>query len=165
MGQPSTDFDVMRVGLEASALLAEIHQAAFGDQHATGWLARDFTDLLALPHNVALIAINNSASAGRMPAGLVVFNCVADESEILTLGVLPAFRRQHVGNLLLDKMFAFLKSANIRKMFLEVREDNLAALNLYERYGFIAVGRRKSYYSTTDGRRMDAIVMQYELEQ
>lgn len=165
MGQPSTDFDVMRVGIEESDLLVEIHQAAFGDQHAAGWRARDFTNLLVAPDNVALIAINNSFGAKAMPAGLVMFNCVADESEILTLGVLPAFRRQYVGNLLLERMAAFLKSAGVGKMFLEVREDNFPALGLYKRHGYIAVGRRKSYYALTDGRQMDAIVMCRELEQ
>ena len=165
MNQRSTDFDVLRVGIEAGDLLVEIHQAAFGEEHAAGWQARDFTELLATPGNVALIAINNGQEAKRVPAGLVVFNCIAGESEILTLGVLPAFRRQNIGNLLLKRMAEFLKSAGVGKMFLEVREDNFPALGLYKRYGYKPVGRRKSYYALKDGRKMDAIVMCCELEQ
>ena len=71
---------------------------------------------------------------------------IVDEAHITLLGVHPNYRGQGLGQLLL---FSLLDDAIARKLewaTLEVNENNLAALNLYQKYGFVAVGRRKGYY-------------------
>ena len=48
-------------------------------------------------------------------------------------------------------------------MFLEVRDGNTAAQQLYERSGFIGVGRRRDYYRGATAERFDAITMRRDL--
>ena len=51
---------------------------------------------------------------------------------------------------------------NEQQLFLEVRGSNEAGLRLYEKWGFLEVGRRKGYYPAVAGRE-DAIVMRRAL--
>jgi ribosomal-protein-alanine N-acetyltransferase len=64
------------------------------------------------------------------------------EREILNLAVAPRHRRLGIATLLIKQEFS--KKASF---FLEVRESNLAARALYQRLGFVEIGRRAEYYS------------------
>jgi ribosomal-protein-alanine N-acetyltransferase len=71
---------------------------------------------------------------------------IAGEAHISTLAVMPDQRRRSLGELLL---WSILKRATAMAAFeatLEVRISNTAAQNLYRKYGFEQVGRRKRYY-------------------
>jgi ribosomal-protein-alanine N-acetyltransferase len=48
-------------------------------------------------------------------------------------------------------------------VLLEVRPSNIRALDIYRRYGFAEIGRRKGYYPAPNQQREDAIVMRLEL--
>jgi ribosomal-protein-alanine N-acetyltransferase len=63
-----------------------------------------------------------------------------------------------VGTALLDALIARCKARGATIMSLDVRESNTAALKLYERHGFITVGRRRGYYHhpSEDGLLMRA---------
>lgn len=71
---------------------------------------------------------------------------MADEGEILNVGVDPAYRRQGVGKALVSAGLELLRSRGARQVFLEVRESNVAARALYERFAFAEVSRRANYY-------------------
>jgi ribosomal-protein-alanine N-acetyltransferase len=51
-----------------------------------------------------------------------------------------------------------LRLSKIRSVFLEVRSGNAAALALYEKLGFVMMGRRENYYKTA-AEREDALTM------
>jgi ribosomal-protein-alanine N-acetyltransferase len=51
----------------------------------------------------------------------------------------------------------------MESMLLEVRPSNTRALEIYERYGFKHIGRRKGYYPAANGQREDALVMRFLL--
>lgn len=79
-------------------------------------------------------------------AGLAMLGPRNDpEFEIHTIGVAPDAQRRGVGRDLMDQL---VHTADLLDgpMFLEVRTDNVAALGMYERYGFSVVGTRKNYY-------------------
>jgi [ribosomal protein S18]-alanine N-acetyltransferase len=78
--------------------------------------------------------------------GMVAVRMVAAEAEILNVAVSPEFRRQGIGQLLIDYALAEARSAGAKKVFLEVRESNVAARALYARLGFSEAGRRRGYY-------------------
>lgn len=80
------------------------------------------------------------------PAGYIVGRSVLDEGEILNLGVARAVRRRGVGRSLVERLMSDFTRAGVRRVFLEVRESNLAARRLYAEFGFDAVGRRPRYY-------------------
>lgn len=96
-------------------------------------------------------------------AGFLLGRAVAGDAEVLTLAVAPEARRRGLGRKLVAR---FLYQARLRgagSAFLEVSAENAAAIALYESAGFAAAGRRKGYYATPEGERIDAIVMWRDL--
>lgn len=81
---------------------------------------------------------------------------VADEAEILTVGVVPAARRRGIARQLLAALLEHARTAGAREVYLEVRIDNDAARTLYASEGFAELGVRRGYY---DHGRVDAVVM------
>ena len=73
-------------------------------------------------------------------AGLAL---VGDESEVHTIGVRPASQGHGLGRKLLRQLLSF---AGERRILLEVRTDNGAAIGLYESEGFTMLGIRRHYY-------------------
>lgn len=82
---------------------------------------------------------------GRL-AGYCGFWQVADEGHITNVAVLKQFRRRGVGSRLVAEMERYARSIGLVLMTLEVRKSNQAAIGLYEKYGFSAIGERKNYY-------------------
>jgi [ribosomal protein S18]-alanine N-acetyltransferase len=94
--------------------------------------------------------------------GLVVFRIIADEAEILNLAVEPRRRRRGIASRLIEDAFATCKAAGIKTIFLEVRESNQAARNLYARIGFTENARRPRYYRRPSE---DALVLKRAIEE
>ncbi len=70
---------------------------------------------------------------------------------IVTIDVALKYRRRKIGTCLLQETERLLKDANVKVSYLEVREDNVAALGLYGKLGYAEVGRLRNYYGTTNG--------------
>ena len=88
-------------------------------------------------------------------AGYLLSRPVAEaESEVLNIAVAPGFRRRGIASALIRSRAA----ASAGDWFLEVRESNTAARNLYKNIGFEEIGRRPSYY---DNPPETAIVMRF----
>jgi ribosomal-protein-alanine N-acetyltransferase len=79
-------------------------------------------------------------------SGVLVGRMAADEFEILNLAVLRAHRRRGIASRLLDTALRWSRGAGTKRMLLEVRASNDAAIRLYARHGFTACGRRSQYY-------------------
>ncbi|MET9328142.1 ribosomal protein S18-alanine N-acetyltransferase [Tsukamurella sp. NPDC003166] len=88
-------------------------------------------------------------------------NSFFPESEVLTIGVDPAYQGRRVGYALLRTL---LDEADRHggAVFLEVRTDNDPARTLYERNGFVTVGVRKNYYRPSGA---DAYTMKREAQE
>lgn len=84
------------------------------------------------------------------------FWLMLDEAHISTIAVRPEYRRRGLGELLIVTMVEDAISLHARHVTLEVRVTNFGAQQLYHKYGFQVVGRRKGYY--TDNRE-DALLM------
>ena len=74
------------------------------------------------------------------------FQVVLDEAELLRLATAPEARRRGLGAALIDYGIQHLVQEGVRRLFLEVREDNHAARTLYEGLEFHLEGRRDAYY-------------------
>ena len=70
---------------------------------------------------------------------------------------------QGVGRMQLDKLVQRAREKGMQSVLLEVRPSNQRALEVYQRYGFLEIGRRKGYYPAANSTREDAIVMRYGL--
>jgi ribosomal-protein-alanine N-acetyltransferase len=85
---------------------------------------------------------------------------VLDQSELGNVAVRPEARSRGVGGALVDAVVERVKERGAHELFLEVRESNEAAQRVYRERGFVAVGRRKSYYSAPVE---DALVMRLQV--
>ena len=85
---------------------------------------------------------------------------IVDEGHITNIAVAPYYRGRQIGKRILEKLLQELRDRSIRRATLEVRASNKAAINLYQSYGFITLGRRPGYY-TDNGE--DALIMWKDL--
>ncbi len=129
-----------------AALIAGMHHVCFAEP----WSEKAMTELLVLPGVYGWLA-----SAEGRPEGFVMARVAADEAEILTIMVLPPYRRHGVAQRLLQAALDNAKMHGAQKMYLEVASSNENAMQLYTKVGFVLVGRRKRYYA--DG--VDALLL------
>jgi [ribosomal protein S18]-alanine N-acetyltransferase len=130
--------------------LAEMHGASFPEDP---WDAPALERIVGLPGGFGFLAWHGDA-----PAGFILARDLGGEVEILSLGVLPEWRRRRAGRALLDAVAAEAERRGAASLVLEVATENEAALGLYTAVGFVQVGRRPRYYRRTDGRA-DALIL------
>ena len=85
-------------------------------------------------------------------AGIII---LPDDVEITNIVTKKTERKKGIGNLLLDKLINISQETGKDNISLEVNEKNIIAINLYKKFGFEEVGRRRKYYN----QREDAIIM------
>lgn len=124
--------------------LADLHQQCFPYKP---WSATEFADLKK--SGCDIIASTN---------GFIVYRVVADEAEIITIGVAPDARRTGIAAAMLAIAEGDASKRGAKKMFLEVAADNAAARALYTTAGYTEIGTRPKYY---DG--IDAIMMRKDI--
>ena len=76
----------------------------------------------------------------------VIGKIIAPEGEIYRVATVPSARRRGIAYRLIDYALKTEKGHGLESVFLEVREKNVPARNLYKFYGFIEAGVRKNYY-------------------
>jgi ribosomal-protein-alanine N-acetyltransferase len=94
-------------------------------------------------------------------AGYVGSQSVMGEADMMNLAVKPEFRRCGVGEALVQRLVEELKARQVYCLTLEVRASNGPAIALYEKLGFLPVGRRPGYYRNP---REDALILRKEWE-
>ncbi len=99
------------------------------------------------------------AAEGDEDIGYITYCAAGDTADVQIVFVVPKFRRRGVGQKLLLGAEKELKDSAVKKIFLEVRESNAAAIGLYGKIGFKQISVRKKYYA--DGE--DALVMLKEI--
>ena len=81
---------------------------------------------------------------------------MAHEAHVTTIGVRASEQRRGYGTALFAALVLRAYEMGARWVTLEVRASNLHAMQLYERFGFKEIGRRRGYY-TDNGE--DAVIM------
>jgi ribosomal-protein-alanine N-acetyltransferase len=122
------------------------------------WTRGNFADSLASGYH-AWVLRNPSMQL----MGYFLVMQMVDEAHLLNVAVAQEWQGQGLGRFLLNQSVACSRGLGMESMLLEVRPSNTRALELYERYGFEQIGRRKGYYPAGGQQREDAIVMRYML--
>ena len=122
---------------------------------ADPWSEELFRAALESPHTSLLLAEGENGTA----LGYAVLSAVLDEGNLDNIAVAPHCRRRGVADALLSTLTDFGR-ARMSVLFLEVRASNLPAITLYEKHGFVPVGRRKNYYESP---KEDALLMTLDL--
>jgi ribosomal-protein-alanine N-acetyltransferase len=135
--------------------IARIHTTCFDGP----WDAAAFRRLLDREGMLAFVAKD---AAETDLQSVILVQLAADESEIITIGTDVSARRLGLARALLVHAAAEAARRGAKAMYLEVAQDNSAALALYYACGFSLQGRRKSYYEGPDGAR-DALILHARL--
>ena len=130
---------------------------AFDPAFGESWTAAQCLSALAMPDCRLLIA-----ESDNVVVGFSISRWVLDIEELLMIGVAKALQRRGIGSLLLNAVIDHARTDNRAKLFLEVRDGNVAH-DFYCATGFQQMGRRKQYYRGLDGVRPDAITMMMNL--
>lgn len=93
-------------------------------------------------------------------AGYIIFEKVLDEGHITNLAVSKEYQRKGIASRLINKILDMARQEKIKQVFLEVRESNEAARKLYSKFGFVEIGKRKSYYHKTNE---NAVILKLDL--
>lgn len=89
--------------------------------------------------------------------GFMLVAAHSDEWELLKFAVKTEQRRHGYGYSLLTHLITTAQQQSAKKIHLEVRASNYAAIALYQRCNFQLIGKRALYYQTLTGRE-DALV-------
>lgn len=90
-------------------------------------------------------AVTLAAFRGGVLCGFITGVYLLDTADIYSAAVSPEYRKKGVGKRLLEGFFSALPE-DVKSVGLEVRESNIPAISLYERFGFERVGMRKNFY-------------------
>ena len=137
---------------ERAEEIAELHAKLF----TPPWNANAVRGLLEHPAATSLVAVAGSPKA---VIGFVIGQLAADEAEILSIGVAPNWQRAGVAAGLLEGLSRAARRGDAKRIFLDVAEDNEAALALYRKLGFLEAGRRKGYYQRPGSKAVDALTL------
>jgi ribosomal-protein-alanine N-acetyltransferase len=121
------------------------------------WTLGIFQDCLRVGYCCWLVELEQKV------IGYGVMSVVVDESHILNLCIHPDWQRKGLGRKLILRLLMIARQHGAETVFLEVRESNRTALALYEKLGFVQIGRRRDYYPAPADGREDALVMSLEL--
>lgn len=141
-------FDILKK--EYIPQICEIEKEAF----LSPWSAKSFEGELDNTAAYYTIALNNGHVAGY--GG---FWRILDEGHITNIAVARSYRGQGIGKAVLAQMIKRAAALKIERMTLEVRVSNVAAIRLYEKFGFVTLGARPKYYENGE----DALIMWMEV--
>lgn len=150
----------LRIELGGMADLADVMIAmgdAFDPQFGEAWTEAQCAGVLGMPGSWLLIA-----RVGEEPAGFALLRKIPGEAELLLIAVRERFRRQGIGQALLDRAIDNAITDGVETLHLEVRDGN-PALALYRRAGFVQVGSRRAYYRGRTGKVFDALTFKRHL--
>ena len=153
-----------------AGVIAGLHLQCFADGlGGAAWGAATIVTVLSLPGSYAYLALvapegaARAATAVPAPAGFLLARILAGESEILSLGVVTAWRRLGAARALLRAAMGRAGRAGAARTLLEVAEDNMAARGLYAAEGFAQVKRWPRYYRQPGGPGGAALVFARDL--
>ena len=145
---------VEAASLRDARRLAQLH----GESFHRGWGEGEFEAMLTERNTLV-----HRLKVGRQLVGFAVSRMAADEAEILSIAVAASHRGRGLSRNLLLTHLGHLAGHGVRKMFLEVEENNQPARRLYERAGFSVAGRRERYYQKPGGEHLNALLMRRDL--
>ena len=99
------------------------------------------------------------AKLGNKIVGFAGMIDTIDQMEITNIVVKKDYRKNGIGNILLNRLISLAKENKKTEIILEVNENNISAIKLYEKNGFRKCGLRKRYYNNTD----NAIIMNLKI--
>ena len=108
------------------------------------WTRGNFTDALM---NFYECSVDATSTGIR---GYVIWMPILQEAELLNIGVAETWQRKGLGRAMLNGVLEAARKKSMRRVFLEVRASNAAAIALYHAVGFSRIGERRGYYQNAN---------------
>lgn len=129
--------EIRKMQIQDVAAVAALEKCCFCDP----WSERSIASELENPLSLWLVALD-----GEELLGYVGSQTVLDGADMMNIAVAEAHRRKGVAKALIERLISDLCQRGAISLSLEVRVSNAAAIALYERLGFMQIGRRPHYY-------------------
>lgn len=124
--------------------LQDVEQVAALEQQCFSqpWSLKAFQEILNTSYRILFVAIDDDIVIGEC-----MLTEIAGEGEITNVAVNSVFRKKGIARQLMKATLAEGEKRNIAAYTLEVRAGNVAAIKLYESFGFVTEGVRRNFYS------------------
>lgn len=132
--------------------VAELEKLCFADP----WSERSVESELNNQLSLWLVAVEDGSVVGYIGSQTVM-----GESDMMNVAVHPDHRRKGIAETLISELMEALKRRQSQCLTLEVRASNEPAKQLYEKLGFVQVGKRPNYYRNP---KEDALILRKEWE-
>lgn len=130
--------------------IGQIEKLCFSDPWSENSIRYELTNPLSL----WLVAVCDGTVAGYVGS-----QSVMGEADMMNIAVHPDYRKQGVAQMLIAQLIAMLSINDVHSLTLEVRASNDPAIALYDKMGFVQVGRRPNYYRNP---KEDALILRKE---
>lgn len=130
--------------------IAELEKICFSDPWSETSIASELNNKLSL----WMVAVDDEKVIGYVGSQTVL-----GETDMMNIAVHPDYRKQGIGTALIVGLIDALELRGSHSLMLEVRSSNTPAISVYEKLGFVEVGRRKNYYRNP---KEDALIMRKE---
>lgn len=133
-----------------AAQVAYLETQCFSDP----WSERAIASEITNPLSLWLVAVD-----GESVVGYVGSQAVLGEADMMNIAVSADYRRQGIGEMLVNELIKRLSAKGNYRLSLEVRVSNEQAIALYRKLGFLQVGKRPNYYHNP---KEDALILRKE---
>ncbi|MFQ6103425.1 MAG: ribosomal protein S18-alanine N-acetyltransferase [Candidatus Glassbacteria bacterium] len=130
--------EIAPMRMEDIEIVAELEKRNF----SIPWSANSFLSVLEDDFSYGLVGILD----GQIIA-YAIFGTMDDYAELWNIAVEENFRRRGIGNRMLHHVIDLCRKSGVSSLFLQVRESNQPAQNLYRKNGFSFVMVQKNYYN------------------
>ncbi len=137
MNEDLKNLIIKKMGVDDVDEVVEIENQSFSDPWKKEFFLDEISNALAYP----LVAKLNQNVVGY--ACLWIF---LGELQIANIAVAPLFRKKGIGKKIMEKIISYAELNFLKRITLDVRKFNKEAINLYNKFGFKIIGKRKSYY-------------------
>lgn len=145
------DFKISKMTIEDLKSIKNILASDFDNF----WSFDVLEDELECDNSYVIVAKNTDNTI----VGFAGLKTILDEADIMNIVVKKDFRHNGIGSILLENLINYSKNTNMKTITLEVNENNLSAIRLYDKFSFDKLGIRKKYYNGES----DAIIMSKQL--
>lgn len=139
---------------EATAADAGALAALYAEALPPGWPAEELAEACSDPSRAVF-----KATEGSYLHGFLILQFAADEAEILAIATAKDWRRRGLAASLLRRGISACQDRIMSCIYLEVAENNTPARRLYEKFGFVVIGRRENYYRSSSSAFETALIM------
>lgn len=153
---PNRGFVLRSARCEDAPLVRKVMAGAFGDNPKEVWSTSDLSEAFHRGDSVVV------EKKGEL-IGYCLVRAIVDEAEILSIAIIPEERGAGIASRLLAETLIRLRNKLVLNVYLEVRENNKHAKNLYLKSGFVSIGKRAGYYTSENAGTENAIMYKHTI--